>query len=263
VTPVAKAKSDEKATPKSGAATKTPSSPQSRRDKLASLEATRKKEQRNRTIRLLVICFVLAMALLAYPIYLFIDDYRARTASIADIGSSVADAGCDPIVEDEATGNQDHVPDGTKVTYAQTPPDSGSHYASPAPFTKHFYAEADRPAVETLVHNLEHGYTVVWYRANAPDKEIDNLQRIAKTFGSEEYDPADKFIAAPWSDADGPGFPAGKNVVIARWTADPNDPGDVTKQRGVRQACSSVSGAAIQEFMAKYPVANSPEPSGA
>ena len=52
----------------------------------------------------------------------------------------------------------------------RTPPDSGSHYANPAPFTKHFYAEADRPAVETLVHNLEHGYTVVWYRADAPEQ---------------------------------------------------------------------------------------------
>jgi hypothetical protein len=117
--------------------------------------------------------------------------------------------------------------------------------------------------VETLVHNLEHGYTVVWYRANAPSDLSSDLQRISKTFGSEEYDPADKFIAAPWSDADGAGFPAGKNLVIARWTADPNDPTDVTKQKGVRQACTNVSGAAIQEFMAKYPVASSPEPNGA
>ena len=113
------------------------------------------------------------------------------------------------------------------------------------------------------MHNLEHGYTVVWYRADAPSQQIDNLQRVSKTFGSEEYDPADKFIAAPWSDADGAGFPAGKNVVITHWVADPNDPGNVTTQRGVRQACTNVSGAAIQEFMAKYPVANSPEPSGA
>jgi hypothetical protein len=260
---VAKAKSDEKAAPKSEASTKTASSPQSRRDKLASFEAARKQEQRNRTIRLLVICVVLAVALLAYPIYLFIDDYRARTATIAEIGSSIAEAGCDPVVEDEATGNQDHVPDGTKVAYTQTPPDSGSHYASPAPFTKHYYAEPDRPAVETLVHNLEHGYTVVWYRADAPSKQIDNLQRVSKTFGSEEYDPADKFIAAPWSDADGAGLPVGKNVVITRWIADPNDPSNVTTQRGVRQACTNVSGAAIQDFMTKYPAANSPEPSGA
>jgi hypothetical protein len=263
VTQVAKAKSDEKATPKGRAATKAASSPQSRRDRLASFEAARKKEQRNRTIRLLVICLVLAMALLAYPVYLFIDDYRARNATIEDIGTSIADAGCDPIVENEATGNQDHVPEGTKVPYPQTPPDSGPHYANPAPFTKHFYAEADRPAVETLVHNLEHGYTVVWYRTNAPSEQIDDLQRISKTFGSEEYDPADKFIAAPWSDADGPGFPAGKNIVMARWTADSNDPSNPITQRGVRQACTEVSGAAIKDFMAKYPIAGSPEPDGA
>ena len=260
---MAKAKSDEGTAPNRGAATKTASAPRSRRDKLASLEAARKKEQRSRTIKLLVICLVLAIGLLAYPVYLFVDDYRARNASIEHLGSSIAAAGCDPIAEHEATGNQDHVAEGTKVDYAQTPPDSGKHYPSPAPFTKHFYAEADRPPVETLVHNLEHGYTVVWYRADAPGKQIKNLQRIAKTFGSDDYDPADKFIAAPWSEADGAGFPAGKNVVITRWTADPNDPGNPTAQQGVRQACTEVSGAAIKDFMTKYPVANSPEPSGA
>jgi hypothetical protein len=260
---VAKAKSDEKAAPKAGTSGKTASSPQSRRDKLASLEAARKKEQRTRTIRLLVICIVLALALLAYPVYLFVDDYRARNATIEELGSSLAAAGCDPIAEQVATGNQDHVPEGTKVDYAQTPPDSGTHYPTPAPFTKHFYAAADRPAVETLVHNLEHGYTVVWYRADAPSEQIEDLERTSKTFGSDDFNPADKFIAAPWSEADGAGFPAGKNVVITRWTADPNDPSDVTKQKGVRQACTSVSGAAIKEFMTKYPASNSPEPNGA
>lgn len=260
---MAKAKSEEKTAPKGGTSRRATSSPQSRRDKLASLESARKKEQRTRTIRLLVICIVLAVALLAYPVYLFVDDYRARNATIDDLGTSLAAAGCDPVAENEATGSQDHVQDGSKVPYAQTPPDSGSHYASPAPFTKHFYAEADRPAVETLVHNLEHGYTVVWYRADAPDEQIQNLERISKTFGSDDYNPADKFIAAPWSAADGAGFPAGKNVVITRWTADPNNPADVSQQRGVRQACTNVSGAAIKDFMAKYPTANSPEPNGA
>jgi hypothetical protein len=260
---VAKANSEEKTAPNRTSAAKTGSAPHSRRDKLASLEAARKKEQRNRTLRLLVICLVLAIALLAYPVYLFVDDYRARNATLEDIGSSIAAAGCDPMAEHEATGNQDHVAEGSKVDYGQTPPDSGKHYPSPAPFTKHFYAEADRPPVETLVHNLEHGYTVVWYRADAPGKQVKNLQRIAKTFGSDDYDPADKFIAAPWSEADGAGFPDGKNIVITRWTADPNDPGNTAAQKGVRQACTEVSGVAIKDFMAKYPTANSPEPSGA
>jgi hypothetical protein len=260
---VAKAKSEEKTAPNRTRSTKSASPPPSRRDRLASLEAARKKEQRTRTIKLLVVCLVLAIALLAYPVYLFVDDYRARNASIEDLGTNIAAAGCDPVVEHEATGNQDHVAEGTKVSYSQTPPDSGSHYESPAPFTKHFYAEADRPAVETLVHNLEHGYTVVWYRADAPSDQIKDLQRISKTFSSDDYDPADKFIAAPWSATDGAGFPDGKNVVITRWTADPNDPSNPITQRGVRQACTEVSGAAIKDFMAKYPAANSPEPSAA
>jgi hypothetical protein len=115
---VAKANSDEKAAPKGGTSRATASGPQSRRDKLASLEAARKKEQRTRTIRLLVICIALALALLAYPVYLFVDDYRARNAKIEDLGSSLAAAGCDPIAEQPATGNQDHVPEGTKVDYA-------------------------------------------------------------------------------------------------------------------------------------------------
>ena len=66
---------------------------------------------------------------------------------------------------------------------------------------------ADRPPVETLVHNLEHGYTVLWYREGAPDDVVDDAERAAKTFGGDDYDPADKFIAAPWSEADGGPFP--------------------------------------------------------
>ena len=124
---MAKAKSEEKAAPKSGASIKSGSPPQSRRDKLASLETARKKEQRTRTIRLLVICLVLAVALLAYPVYLFVDDYRARNATLEDIGTSIAAAGCHPIATHPATGNQDQVSEGTKVDYAESPPDSGKH----------------------------------------------------------------------------------------------------------------------------------------
>jgi hypothetical protein len=49
-------------------------------------------------------------------------------------------------------------------------------------------------------------------------------------------------------------------VVLTRWTANPQDPGNQATQRGVRQVCAAVSGQAIAEFMAKYPATNSPEP---
>jgi len=234
-----------------------------RRDRLASFEAARKKEQRRRNLGLLAICLVLALALLSYPLYLFVKDYQASQRSITDIGASVAGAGCDPVQENAATGNQQHVPEGTPVDYAQTPPDSGAHYDTPAPFAKRFYTMDDRPAVETLVHNLEHGYTIAWYRSDLPKDQVDQLDGIASTFKDESYNPAEKFITAPWSEQDGTGFPAGKNVVLAHWYADPAAPTDTASQKGVRQSCTAVSGAAIKDFMAKYPSTSSPEPNAA
>jgi len=242
--------------------TKAASSVGNRRDRLASFEADRKKEQRRRTVGLLAICLVLALGLLAYPIYLAVDDYRARTATLDQIGATLGAAGCDAPAESAATGSQDHVEPGTKVTYAQSPPESGSHYDTPAPFTKRFYSTDDRPNVETLVHNLEHGYTIAWYRDSMSGAQKKDLERIAKTFAGDDYT-KDKFIAAPWSDVDGAAFPAGKDIVLAHWYADPAAPTAVDKQKGVRQACTKVSGAAVEAFMAQYPSTASPEPNGA
>jgi hypothetical protein len=233
-----------------------------RRDRLASFEKARKAEQRRRTILLLAVCIVVAAGLLAYPVYLVAKDSKVTAAGLAAIGTPLADAGCDPVVENQATGNQEHVTEGTRVEYAQSPPDSGKHYPSPATFTRHFYTADDRPALETLVHNLEHGYTIAWYRADAPADEIAALRSAAGTFGSDSYDPTQKFIAAPYSSTDGT-FPDGKDVVLARWTANPSVPGDQAQQKGVEQSCAKVSGAAIVDFMAKYPYTSSPEPDAA
>ncbi|MGI8458474.1 MAG: DUF3105 domain-containing protein [Propionibacteriaceae bacterium] len=246
--------------PKTGAAKPTPPTG-SRRDRLASLETERKKEARRRSMILLVVCVVLAAGVLAYPVYLFASDAAQRAKTIGDLGVSMAAASCDPIVSNPATGNQNHVAEGTKVNYDRLPPDSGPHYPSPAAITKKFYTVADRPEVETIVHNLEHGYTVVWYRADLGGDQLAALEGIAKTFGGQTQE--DKFIAAPWSESDGGPFPAGKNVVLTRWTADPQNPADTAKQLGVRESCGAVSGEAVKDFMTKYPYTSSPEPNGA
>jgi hypothetical protein len=114
------------------------------------------------------------------------------------------------------------------------------------------------------VHNLEHGYTIAWYRSDLSGEQLKALEDVAKTFSKDDQNPASKFIAAPWNDAtDGGAMPAGKNMVITHWYADPNNPANAATQKGARQACAAVSGQAIKDFMAKYPYANSPEPSGA
>ncbi|WOI45580.1 DUF3105 domain-containing protein [Acidovorax sp. BLS4] len=84
--------------------------------------------------------------------------------------------------------NQNHVPVGTPVDYADAPPAFGAHWneagVAPAPFAKKFYTDQDRPELEALVHNLEHGYTILWYDSTiAGDKTaMDEIEAIADKF---------------------------------------------------------------------------------
>lgn len=211
--------------------------------------------------RTLVLIGVLVVALLlAYPAVRLVQTGRRAVAAAA--------ADCGPVRTYPAFGNGDHRPDGSPIVYRETPPVSGPHYTSPAPPLPPLYGPDDRPAIGTLVHNLEHGYTVAWYRADAPTNQVAALRHVASTVvdggsGRPAPDPAKKFIAAPWREADGPGFPSGATVVLARWTADPDHPEDRDRQRGVERACARVSGQVVADFMARYPVSASPEPDGA
>ena len=199
---------------------------------------------------------MLAVALLAYPVYLFVDDYRARNADLASLGVDLAAAGCDPVAEAPASGNQDHVDDGTQVTYTEFPPASGQHYAEPAPFTA---SSTPWPTGRRSRHWCTTWSTATPSSGTATERPDDcrALERIGKTFGGDDYNPADKFIAAPWAEADGGPFPEGKNVVLARWTADPNDPADTTKQFGVRQACTW---SAVRRSRTSWPSTRPPTP---
>lgn len=233
-----------------------------RRQRLAELEAKRKGEQRRRTLILVAICLVCAVALLAYPVYLFVDDVRLRNTPVDQIGVAAGAAGCLQVETNAATGNQEHVAAGTTVQYARLPPDSGPHYDTPAPFDTKFYTTADRPAVETLVHNLEHGYVVIWYRSTLSAREVKEIQAITKTFSGQTLQ--DKVVAAPWDPAtDGGDFPAGTNLTLARWYADPAAPTDTSKQKGIRLSCAAVSGEVVAKFRTDYPTEAAPEPNGA
>ncbi len=236
---------------------------QSRRDRLAGMQRQQQRQRRARVAGLIGLCIVLALAVLAYPVYLYVDDAISRATPRTSLGVPVAEAGCLPEESNPAVGNQEHVADGTVVQYQHLPPDSGPHYNQWAAFGQKFYDAADRPPVEQLVHNLEHGYTLVWYDADTIS--ADDLRALRSLAGSfDGQDPStNKFIAAPWSPTnDGGAFPQGTTIIATRWTADPENPGDAAAQRGVRMPCARVSGQAISDFMAKYPVADSPEPNG-
>ncbi len=114
------------------------------------------------------------------------------------------------------------------------------------------------------MHNLEHGYTILWYDQSIADDDeaVNAIEGIADKFkGSDNF--RFKFIAAPWTsedEAESGEFPKDQHVAFSHWSAGGNGETDTTKQEGVWQYCSDVSGAALKTFMDDYPYTDSPEP---
>ena len=251
--------------PQSGRVSST--SNQDRRAKLADLQKAQKARERRTVVLIVSACAALVLVLGAVITYGVIDG-RSKTPanSILSLGVSKVAASCDPVTTDKATGNSDHVgpgtssPQATKVTYATVPPSSGSHFAQPDISGRGYYTAADSPAVETLVHNLEHGYTVLWY-APALASNAAQLQQVAE-LGAKLDASSGKFIVAPWDESRG-AFPAGKSYALVHWSAKVDGAGAVGTQAGHRQLCGGLSGEVVSSFVTSYPRTDAPEPHGA
>ncbi|MGZ4609469.1 MAG: DUF3105 domain-containing protein [Actinomycetes bacterium] len=232
------------------------------KDRRARVEAMRRevaaRERRKSAIfvALAVIVGLGLVAAAAVPAYLNKRNDPANK-SLSSFGVSMAAASCSAATNDPVTGTQDHVgpgtntPNITKVDYKQVPPSSGKHFAIPVVGSRAFYTAKDRPAMENLVHNLEHGYTVLWYDSTVKGAELKDLKDLATSARTKKPVGPQKFIVSAWDDAYGR-FPSGKHVALSHWG---------TKQ-GHRQLCGKVSGEAVQKFITSYPFSDSPEPAG-
>lgn len=252
----------------------------------AVIDDVRKKQsgaERRRGLSIiapLVLVAVLIVVAAAFrPVKDWWDERKFNDVNLASIGAPVS--ACDPITTQAADGNQQHEPTGTPITYTTAPPAFGPHWneagVAPVAMEKKFYAWGERPQLEALVHNLEHGYTEVWYdeTVNKNSKELAQLRAIANKFPGDS-NMRYKFKVLPWyTDKDklpsditqtdtahtgGKSFPAGKHIAITHWSQGGAGITDVSKQVGVFQYCTSVSGAALKDFMTKYPYLDSPEP---
>ena len=170
---------------------------------------------------------------------------------------------CQAPKEESAKDSGNHVDQTESVTYETAPPAFGPHWnvagIAPATFREKFYDADDRPPLEALVHNLEHGYTIMWYDESIAD-DVDGLAQvraIARTFkeSGDNMNFRNKFIAAPWTsdDEDGADFPDGQRVAFTHWK------GSNEASTGVWQYCSDVSGEALLTFMDTYPYTDAPE----
>jgi len=241
---------------------------QSKSDRRAVVDAIRKQQrgaERTRGYAIVGVCAFVALlivGLAAYqPIKGWLDDRKFDSVALADVGK--APSVCQKPTTVKADGNQQHEPTGTQIDYPDSPPAFGPHWnepgQAPVPIHQRFYTEDNRPELEELVHNLEHGFTILWYddtAANNPSMLAD-VKSIAARLDDSDTNNRYSFKAVPWTKDDGDAFPSGKHIALTAWTVD--SAGD---QWGEWQYCSKPSGEAVQDFMAKFPYTNAPEPIG-
>jgi hypothetical protein len=239
-----------------------------RRQVIEEIRRKQKGAQRRQGMAIVGVCVLVAVLIVgaaAYPkIREMVDTQKWKGKSVAEIGAKASV--CGDITEKDATGSGDHVPTGQQVSYKDAPPAFGPHWneagIAPAPIADRFYTSSSRPELESLIHNSEHGYTILWYDEHAADDtgEVTAIKSIAKIMDANDTNQRLKFKAVPWTEKDakevGKDFPKGEHIAFTHWRVDPK----TQKQYGAWQYCSDVSGAALQSFMDKYPFTDAPEP---
>ena len=235
-------------------------------DRQAVIDSIRSQQARGenrRGMAIVGVCVLVAVLIVGAAAFKPVKDWydlRAFSSdSLSDIGAAASV--CQEVTTQPAEGNQEHVDVGTPLTYPDSPPAFGTHWNMWDSMDRKLYTTSDRPETGELVHNLEHGFTILWYDETIADDDakMDQLRGIAsKLQGTTNY--RDKFKAVPWTSEDGEPFPDGQNVAMTHWSVGGVGETDPSKAVGVWQYCSDVSGAALDTFMTDYPYMDSPEP---
>lgn len=217
-----------------------------RRAKLDELRSQQKAAERKRSMIFIGIAVVVGLGLIAAAAIPIIQRSGQASRALAEFGVSASAAGCGEIIDTDATGENAHVEG--RVEYDTSPPSSGEHRGFTAGFARHFYDRDDTPELEELVHNLEHGATIVWYDEDLSDEDVSELDLLSDKM-TEDVTP--KFIVAAWDSEDRGEFPEG-DLAIAHWSIG----------TGHVQYCDRPSGEVINDFAVAYPYTDSPEPDG-
>jgi len=236
-----------------------------RKARIAEMQQQEKARANRVRLQIIAGSIALLLVLAAMVTYAVIDSRKNQPdVAIAAIGVSAAAASCDPPTTDKAGGNGSHVDPSKnpKVRYSTVPPSNGSHFAEPVVSDNKFYTAADRPKMEVLVHNLEHGYTVLWYDQAAGETKRSELQELAKLANKIDAS-ANKFIVSAWDPSYGQ-LPAGKKFALSHWSATLGaGKTTIASQAGHRQLCGNLSGEIVKAFVTKFPRTSAPEPGAA
>ena len=239
---------------------------QDRKARVAQMQREQKARENRVRIQIISGAAVLLLVLGAAISYAVIDAGKQQPdAAITKIGVSASAASCDAPTTDKAGGNGTHVgpgtstPNTTRVKYSTVPPSNGPHFAVDAPSNGvNFYTAADRPKIETLVHNLEHGYTILWYDQSVATAQKAELEQVAKLANKLDAS-SGKFVVSEWDPSYGQ-LPAGKKFALSHWSASLTTGSTaVASQAGHRQLCGQLSGAVVKAFVQQFPHTSAPE----
>jgi hypothetical protein len=240
-----------------------PSKKQDRRAVVEQMRREQKRAEKKRTSAIIVAAAVVGLVIIGLGAYPAIqnarEENRLNDTELTSLGVPAAEAGCQDPVVTKAKGSADHRPEGSELPYTDSPPAAGPHYPTWAPLSRKFYTADDRPALGYLVHNLEHGYNILWYDQSVAENEeqLSAVKDIAGKFEGTDFE--NKFIAAPWTSEDGDPFPGGASVALTHWSMGGTN-GNPEGQHGITQYCQAPSGEAVASFVEDYPYTDSPEP---
>lgn len=83
-----------------------------------------------------------------------------------------------PLVGEEvADPDRRHVPDGTELGHGSNPPTGGPHYVD----SQNAGIYGEPIADGYLIHSMEHGAVILWYKSDLPQEQVDQLKEIYRS----------------------------------------------------------------------------------
>ena len=158
---------------------------------------------------------------------------------ITDLNDAVKAAGCE-LKSFRATSREHSADPAERITYESKPPTSGKHFETPADDGEYESA----PPVGELVHSLEHGRIIIWFKKNLPS---DDRAKLKALFDEDPY----QMLITP--------DPTRMTYAVAAtaWNADPQ-PNGMGRLLGCRRFTPEVLDA-IRTFKDEHR-SNGPEP---